>query len=78
MTKKRLLLLILIVLALLVYGCAQDFSVTEEIPEKPQVIEDVLEIEELPEPQPTEEIEAIEKEGITLPVEPGSLVHDVK
>lgn len=44
--KKRLLLLIIAVLALLVYGCAQDFSVTEEMPENPQVLEDVPKIEE--------------------------------
>ncbi len=53
--KKRLLL-ILAVLALLVYGCAQDFSVTENISKKTQVLEDVPKIKELPEPQPTEEV----------------------
>ena len=78
MQKKRILFSFVIALSALIYGCVEEVPQSEEtLAEEPKqsIAEEAEEIETKEEnSQPVKETE----EGITLPVEPGSLVHDVK
>ena len=77
--KKRLLFLLLVV-SFISIGCAPETQVTTQdeiskVSDAPQNIQEPQSVQETE--QPTAEETPIE-EGITLPVEPGSAVHDVE